>query len=42
MLKDFIYHYRETFRLGGDELALLQRVSVFLGATEEEAAKISA
>ena len=42
MLKDMIYHYRDENRLGGDELSLLRRVSVFLGMDEAEAKEILA
>jgi hypothetical protein len=41
ILKDALYRYREENRLGGDELSLLRRVSIFLGATEEEANNIT-
>lgn len=42
ILKDVLYHYREENRLGGDELDLLRRVSIFLGLTKEEVEGISA
>lgn len=42
IIKDALYHYREEYRLGGDELELLRRVSVALGAKPEEAEKILA
>jgi hypothetical protein len=40
ILKDALYHYRETIRLGGDELHVLQRIVRALGGTEEEVQKI--
>ena len=37
-----MYHYREEYRLGGDELETLCKLKKALGATEEECAKETA
>jgi hypothetical protein len=34
-----MYHYREEYRLGGDELDTLCKLKKALGATDEECAK---
>jgi hypothetical protein len=39
ILLQAMYHYREEYRLGGDELETLRKLKKALGATDEECAK---
>ena len=39
IIKDCLRKYRAEYRLGGDEVDLLRRILVFLGASPEDAAK---
>lgn len=42
ILLQAMYHYREEYRLGGDELEVLRKLKMALGATEEECAQETA
>lgn len=42
ILLQAMYHYREEYRLGGDELEVLRKLTMALGATEEECAQETA
>jgi hypothetical protein len=42
ILLQAMFHYREEYRLGGDELEVLLELKRALGATEEECAKETA